>query len=129
MVIGFAPPVSKAELEQDPGLSAALEQWDMGLDNTAACLASSGIQVRAVYADTVTMVLSEEKNVAMKVYTSRDPKGIGAYLYAPGVTARLLYLGIPSAFVHSLPGAAADAFHVAGCCSQTSRGMGFCSQH
>jgi hypothetical protein len=129
MVIGFAPPVSKAALEQDPGFSSALEHWEMGLDNTATCLKSSGVQVRAVYADTVTMVLSKEKNVALEVHPSRDPNGIGAYVYAPGEAARLLYVGIPSAFVHSLPGAAADAFHVADCCSETNRAMGFCSQH
>jgi len=90
MVIGFAPPVSRAALEKDPGLSSALEHWEMGLDNTAACLKSTGIQVRTAYADTVTMVLSEEKNVALEVHTSRDSHGIGAYLYAPGEAARLL---------------------------------------
>jgi hypothetical protein len=131
MVIGFAPPVSKAALEEDPGLSSALEHWEMGLDNTAACLKSSGVQVRAVYADTVTMVLSEERNVALEVHPSRDPHGIGAYLVAPGQAARLLYLGdlgVPSAWVHSLPGVAADTFHVAECCSESNGAMGFCSQ-
>jgi hypothetical protein len=126
MVVGFAPAVSKAALDRDPALSWAVEQWERGLDETAACLKSSGIEVRAVYADTVTMVLSKAKNVAVEVHPSRGPGGIGAYVYAPGETARLLYMEVPSAFVHSLPGAAADGFHVPDCCSDTSKAMGFC---
>ena len=135
VVVGFAPPVSKAELQRDPELSSALEHWQMALDSTAACLKSSGVQVRAIHADTVTMVLSKEKHVAVRVNPSRDldlrryRSGIGAYVYDPQKTARLVYMEAASAFVYSLPGAAADAFHVAECCSETSKAMGFCSQH
>jgi hypothetical protein len=120
MVIGFAPPVSRSALDQDPGLHSAFDDWERGLENTAACLASSGVQVRAVYADTVLLVLSEERNVAVKVHPSRGPRGMGAYVYDPQ-HPRLMYLEAPGAFVDSLPCAAADAFHVAGCCSETAR--------
>jgi len=127
MVIGFAPPASAATLEGDRGLRSALEHWEWGLDNVAACLESSGIEVRAVNADRVTIV-SEGEHITVDIRPSPDGDGIGAYLVAPGEDARLMLLGMPSAFVHSLPGAAADTFHVAECCSDTNREMGFCSQ-
>jgi hypothetical protein len=128
MVIGFAPPVSAPELEKNDGLSSALEHWKYGLDNAAACLKSSAIEVRPVCADTVTIV-SASGRVTVEIHPSPDADGIGAYLVAPGEAARLMFLEMPSAFVHSLPGAAADTFHAEECCSETSRGMGFCSRH
>ena len=125
LVIGFAPSVTEAGLENDAALRSALEHWAWGLENAAACLKSSGIGVKTIHADTLT-VSSNNQRITLEVRPSADAQGIGAYLVAPGKAGRLMLLGIASAFVHALPGAAAEFFDVADCCTETARELHFC---
>jgi hypothetical protein len=126
MVIGFAPPVTPATLDRDAGLGSALEHWAWGLENTAACLKSSGVDEKAIQTDDL-IVMSNNQRITLEVRPYPDAEGIGAYLVAPGKEGRLILLRMPSAFVNALPGAAAEFFDVADCCTQTARELQFCA--
>jgi hypothetical protein len=122
VLFGFFPPVSDAELDSNEGLASALEHFEWALEKSQGCLAGKGVEVRAVYADRVTIENREAREHLEVGGTSRDD--IGCYLAAPGRSARVVRATMgPSFLVSGCPAAASLYFSVPECCP---RGMRCC---
>ena len=111
MAIGFYPPVSDAEIEEDPGTREGLAHLEFALSDVAKCLKSQGVSVRAELARILVL------RVGDTVHRIDLPhESVGAYLVVPGREPRVVYATAgPSSLQVLLPNAAAEYFHAPNC--------------
>jgi hypothetical protein len=110
-IIGFFPPVTDLELDNDPALSTALDRFTVALEDANGCFAPRGVAVRAAFAEALAI---EHNGVQRPLPLGEDSRHIGFYLVTPeGEPRRIDTTARDTA--SPLPEAASEYFNVPEC--------------
>jgi hypothetical protein len=114
VVVGFFPPVTDSEIENEPGTREGIAHLQFALSDVARCLQGLPVTVRLELTRVLVFESGGKRTVAR--IPGDWPQAVGAYLVRPGAAPEVVYAQAgPSSLGILLPNAAAEYFGVPAC--------------